>query len=816
MANRTSKGKKSNKTKVKKSRKKTSPVSEEKRMQIRRMQENRKHKKRLYDLLWGIAFVAIGIFIFVAMQFNAAGSLGNGLATVIKGILGHIGYVFPWYMIIIGCLLVFGKSNHFTWKTFLGFLIILVAFCLLNSARFIYDDLLELYIVNFYIGGTKLEGGGVLGMSIGVLLIKLIGRAGLYIFSIAIILVCILITMNTPISVWMEKLHNRREEKRLLQAHDDAEEDEAADNYFEAAPFSQEESGKIKKAKSNIMEFMTRDKQFGVEPESKTSEAKPVSDPILRGYGLEGSEAEQVDIDNYENKQPSKKEIAENAAKIGAELGLGAGDKALTKAVDKNITAEYKKPSLELLNLPSDIDRSGISKSLKEKARLLEKTMHNFNVDAKVVQVTQGPAVTRYEIQPNTGVKVSKIVGLSDDIALNLRAKSIRMEAPIPGKAAVGIEVENEKINMVTLREIIDSKEFKEAPSKIEFAVGKDIAGKPIVANLKDMPHLLIAGSTGSGKSVCINSIITSLLYKAGPDEVKLVLIDPKVVELGNYNGIPHLLIPVVTEPSKAAAALNWAVVEMTNRYKLFAEENVKDLASYNAKMIENGNSDLFMPQIVIIIDELADLMMAAPNQVEDSICRLAQMARAAGMHLIVATQRPSVDIITGLIKANIPSRIAFAVSSQADSRTILDRGGAEHLVGKGDMLFNPLGVGTALRVQGTFVSDKEVQRVIDHVKNQVDEIEYADEVIDTIENSNIMVSDNDNDADELLPEAIECVVMQGQASTSMIQRRFRVGYNRAARIVDQMEARGIVGAQDGARPRQVLISEEEFEELYK
>ena len=484
--------------------------------------------------------------------------------------------------------------------------------------------------------------------------------------------------------------------------------------------------------------------------------------------------------------------------------------------MDKNITAEYKKPSLELLNLPSNIDRSGISKSLKEKARLLEKTMHNFNVDAKVVQVTQGPAVTRYEIQPNTGVKVSKIVGLSDDIALNLRAKSIRMEAPIPGKAAVGIEVENEKINMVTLREIIDSKEFKEAPSKIEFAVGKDIAGKPIVANLKDMPHLLIAGSTGSGKSVCINSIITSLLYKAGPDEVKLVLIDPKVVELGNYNGVPHLLIPVVTEPSKAAAALNWAVVEMTNRYKLFAEENVKDLASYNAKMIENGNSDLFMPQIVIIIDELADLMMAAPNQVEDSICRLAQMARAAGMHLIVATQRPSVDIITGLIKANIPSRIAFAVSSQADSRTILDRGGAEHLVGKGDMLFNPLGVGTALRVQGTFVSDKEVQRVIDHVKNQVDEIEYADEVIDTIENSNIMVSDKDNDADELLPEAIECVVMQGQASTSMIQRRFRVGYNRAARIVDQMEARGIVGAQDGSRPRQVLISEEEFEELYK
>jgi len=402
---------------------------------------------------------------------------------------------------------------------------------------------------------------------------------------------------------------------------------------------------------------------------------------------------------------------------------------------------------------------------------------------------------------------------LADDIALNLRAKSIRMEAPIPGKAAVGIEVENEKINMVTLREIINSREFRDAQSKITFAVGKNISGKPIVANLKDMPHLLIAGSTGSGKSVCINSIITSLLYKANPDEVKLVLIDPKVVELGNYNGIPHLLIPVVTEPSKAAAALNWAVVEMTNRYKMFAEENVKDLASYNRKMQEKDTPDMYMPQIVIIIDELADLMMAAPSQVEDSICRLAQMARAAGMHLIVATQRPSVDIITGLIKANIPSRIAFAVSSQADSRTILDRGGAEHLVGKGDMLFNPLGIGTALRVQGTFVSDKEVQRVIDHVKSQVDEIKYADEVIDTIENNNISNPEKDDDADELLAEATECVVMQGQASTSMIQRRFRVGYNRAARIMDQLEARGVIGPQDGARPRKVLISEEEFTE---
>lgn len=426
-----------------------------------------------------------------------------------------------------------------------------------------------------------------------------------------------------------------------------------------------------------------------------------------------------------------------------------------------------------------------------------------------MVQVTQGPAVTRYEIHPNTGVKVSSIVRLADDIALNLEAKSIRIEAPIPGKAAVGIEVENEKINMVTVREIIDSREFRESKSKITFAVGKDIAGKAIVADLKSMPHMLIAGSTGSGKSVCINSIITSILYKAKPDEVKFVLIDPKVVELGNYNGIPHMLIPVVTEPSKAAAALNWAVAEMTDRYKKFAEEGVRDLAGFNELVKEKGEPDRFMPQIVIIIDELADLMMAAPSQVEESICRLAQMARAAGMHLIVATQRPSVDIITGVIKANIPSRIAFAVSSQFDSRTILDMAGAEKLVGKGDMLFNPLGSGKPVRVQGNFISDSEVHSVIEHLKKQCTETEYASDVICSIEKANTPeVSD---DGDELLADAIETVVRAEQASVSMLQRRFRIGYNRAARIVDMMEARGIIGPADGSRPRQVLMTLDEL-----
>ncbi|MCR5481775.1 MAG: DNA translocase FtsK [Clostridia bacterium] len=471
----------------------------------------------------------------------------------------------------------------------------------------------------------------------------------------------------------------------------------------------------------------------------------------------------------------------------------------------------YVFPSLDLLDKPANTNNSN-ERQLNQKAAKLEETLRNFNVDARVLNVTQGPAVTRYEIQPAAGVKVSKIVSLADDIALNLEAKSIRMEAPIPGKPAVGIEVENDKVRMVTIREIIESKVFREAKSKISFAVGKDIAGTSIVGNLADMPHMLIAGATGSGKSVCVNSIIASILYKAKPEEVKMVLIDPKVVELSNYNGIPHLLIPVVTEPSKAAAALNWAVAEMDDRYNKFADASTRDLKGYNEHVRRNGEPELVMPEVVIIIDELADLMMSAPSQIEDLICRLAQKARAAGMHLIVATQRPSVDVITGVIKANIPSRIAFAVSSHIDSRTIIDVSGAEKLVGKGDMLYSPRGSGKPLRVQGTFISDDEVNRIIEHVKSQAPEAVYSEEVIHKLDNVGIAASDDEGD--DLLEDAIELVVDAGQASVSMLQRRFRIGYNRAARIVEMMEARGIIGPADGSRPRQVLISEEELEEM--
>ncbi|NTV89568.1 MAG: DNA translocase FtsK [Clostridiales bacterium] len=447
-----------------------------------------------------------------------------------------------------------------------------------------------------------------------------------------------------------------------------------------------------------------------------------------------------------------------------------------------------------------------------EGAKKLEETLGNFGVSAKVINVTRGPSVTRYELQPSAGVKVSRIVSLSDDISLNLAASGVRIEAPIPGKAAIGIEVPNKDVNMVTLREVLESDEFEKHPSKISFAIGKDISGESIVADIAKMPHLLIAGATGSGKSVCINSLITSILYKASPEEVKLLMVDPKVVELGVYNGIPHLLIPVVTEPKKAAGALNWAVQEMVNRYKLFADKSVRDLSGYNDLMKRNGEQTC-LPQIIIIIDELADLMMVAPNDVEDAICRLAQMARAAGMHLVIATQRPSVNVITGVIKANIPSRISFAVTSQIDSRTILDMGGAEKLLGRGDMLFHPVGRQKPIRIQGANITDIEVEKVVEFVKAQGN-AEYDETIIEEINSEETPTENNDGDNDELLPKAIELVVEAGQASVSLIQRKFKVGYARAARIVDQMEARGIVGGYEGSKPRQILISRQEWHEL--
>ena len=501
--------------------------------------------------------------------------------------------------------------------------------------------------------------------------------------------------------------------------------------------------------------------------------------------------------------KPPKKEEPLQEAPEPDDAAISAGFNTMTDDMS------YELPPVSLLKRDTGAKQLMSDAQLQAKAELLEQTLNDFGVDARVLKVTQGASVTRYEVQPATGVKVASITRLADDIALNLRAKSLRIEAPIPGKAAVGIEVENDKPAPVLIRDLIDSDEFRDASSIVEFVVGKDISGNNIVADLRDMPHLLIAGATGSGKSVCINSIVTSFLYKARPSELKLIMIDPKVVELGNYNGIPHMLTPVVTDPRKAARALAIAVEEMDKRYELFAEHNVKDLNSYNELMRVDQRYADCKPQIVIIIDELADLMMASPSEVENSICRLAQKARAAGMHLIVATQRPSVDVVTGLIKANIPSRIAFSVASQFDSRTILDMAGAEKLLGKGDMLFSPVGSTKPYRVQGPYISEKEIDKVIKFVKKEGGNPEYDEELKSAIENADKRSSKEPQD--ELTEDAIAFIFKSKQASVSMLQRRFRIGYNRAARIIDEIEEKGIIGPSDGSRPRQLLISEEEY-----
>lgn len=484
----------------------------------------------------------------------------------------------------------------------------------------------------------------------------------------------------------------------------------------------------------------------------------------------------------------------------------------------------YVFPPIELLTAGNGRKNGNQALENHDTAIRLAQTLQNFGVKVTITDISCGPSVTRYELQPEQGVKVSKIVSLSDDIKLNLAASDIRIEAPIPGKAAIGIEVPNKEPGSVHFRELIESDTFKNAPSAIAFAAGKDIAGKTIVADIAKMPHLLIAGATGSGKSVCINTIIMSILYKAHPDDVKLIMVDPKVVELSVYNGIPHLLTPVVTDPKKASGALNWAVSEMTMRYKKFAQMNVRDLKGYNAKvakmqMPDGGQPPAKMPQIVIIIDELADLMMVAPGEVEDAICRLAQLARAAGIHLVIATQRPSVNVITGIIKANIPSRIAFSVSSGVDSRTIIDMNGAEKLLGKGDMLFFPSGYPKPVRVQGAFVSDEEVGRVVDFLKaNMTEEVVYDEEVTNSITSmeSNVAGKENEQDRDSLFADAGRFVIEKEKGSIGMLQRYFKVGFNRAGRIMDQLADAGVVGPEVGTKPRKILMTNEEFEEFLK
>ncbi|EGK13736.1 stage III sporulation protein E [Desmospora sp. 8437] len=506
--------------------------------------------------------------------------------------------------------------------------------------------------------------------------------------------------------------------------------------------------------------------------------------------------------------QPEQPELfPEQKLKAAPPAEKQTGEEAVVVRFNKEQDLpEYRLPPFTLLEKPGKSGGQRDRRGMADNARKLEATLDSFGVKAKVTQIHRGPAVTRYEIQPDTGVKVSRIVNLADDIALALAAKDIRIEAPIPGKSALGIEVPNQEVSIVGLRDVLESSQYHEASSKLSIGLGRDISGEPIVGNLTKMPHLLVAGATGSGKSVCINDIICSILYKAKPHEVKFMMIDPKMVELNIYNGIPHLLAPVVTDARKAAVALKKVVAEMEKRYEMFAETGARDIDRYN-QLVSQKEKGKSLPYIVVIVDELADLMMAAPADVEDAICRLAQMARAAGIHLIIATQRPSVDVITGLIKANIPSRIAFGVSSQADSRTILDMGGAEKLLGRGDMLYLPVGASKPTRVQGSFVSDQEVEAVVNYVKDQ-QQARYHEEMIPDEGETEDMDGEVE---DELFPRAVQLVVEAKTASVSLLQRRLRVGYTRAARLIDFMEERGIVGPYEGSKPREVLMTPEQL-----
>ena len=703
------------------------------------------------------------------------------------------------------------SSKIFQYTLLLIFIsVILSVYEIYNGAINIEQNFSEIVKDAYQLGENNL-GGGALGTIAAVPLFKLFGRIGTVILSIGVSLILFASTFGIDISGiisnWIQKGVDKRKEKYESRLEEEEEE-----------PKEKIKSQKVKEGKKAYIELEEEPKEEqikinlngrDIEEEPKGRKKFKHSKDDLVPLGMEKEKITNNDPDYIENnlfKQEEEKKEEKVKEVLQLEHAVVVEDE------------HYEYPPVELLSKGSKKAIKGGARALTDVATKLQKTLYSFGVQAKVENVSVGPAITRYELKPAEGVRVSKIANLADDIALNLAAETIRIEAPIPGKQAVGIEVPNKEKEMVNLREVVESEEFENSKSKLSVALGKDVAGQIIIADIAKMPHALIAGATGSGKSVCINTIITSIIYNAKPSEVKLVMVDPKVLELSVYNGIPHLLIPVVTDPRKAAGALAWAVQEMDNRYNVFAQKGVRDLKGYNA-LIEKENGQGKLPQIVIIIDELADLMMVAAKEVEDSICRLAQKARAAGMHLIIATQRPSVDVITGIIKANIPSRIAFSVSSQVDSRTILDQIGAEKLLGKGDMLYFPSGAPKPTRIQGAFVSDDEVEKIVSFVKSN-GEAQYSEDILETIENSNKPEKelkedgDPDDDTDPFLMDAIDVVVETGQASTTFIQRKFKVGYARAGRIIDQLEERGIISGYQGSKPRQVLMTKEKLAEL--
>lgn len=805
--------------------------------------------------LWIV--VAVSLLLFIS-NFGVGGKIGNAVSSFFFGLFGLIAYVFPIVLLVGTFFAVSNKGNRIALVKIIASILFVAFLCMFIELTLNGEDVIspiEAFQYSFY----NRTGGGLLGGLLAKLICPNFGLIGSYVIDIIVLIISLVLITEKSALLGMQKggkkvyesakesnerhreIQAQRKEEREKRRMDrkvsgvaidtrilpeaKAESDEISEINYDAMvdlpEIKEEEHITLRATESEPAKVESTQfenvKFEGMGFETKPFEEEKIPDEKVREIVNEkveekAEEAIEPTPRSRKNPKQSEQEIADNVSDIVSEIEENQPEQ------------NYVFPPISLLQKGENKVSSDSKRHLQETANKLQTTLKNFGVNVTITNVSCGPAVTRYEMQPEMGVKVSKIVNLADDIKLNLAASDIRIEAPIPGKAAVGIEVPNKENVAVMFRDLVESEDFQKHPSNISFCVGKDIAGKVTVADIAKMPHLLIAGATGSGKSVCINTIIMSILYKADPKDVKLIMIDPKVVELSVYNGIPHLMIPVVTDPKKAAGALHWAVAEMTERYQKFAEVGVRDLKGYNAKVdslvnVEGENKPERLPQIVIIVDELADLMMVAPGDVEEAICRLAQLARACGIHLIIATQRPSVNVITGLIKANMPSRIAFAVTSGVDSRTILDMNGAEKLLGKGDMLFNPQGVPKPLRVQGALVTDKEVSDVVAFLKEHNGHAAYnqaVEEKMKSVENTTTSIGGDSADSDSrdaYFADAARLLIEKEKGSIGMLQRYFKVGFNRAARIMDQLEEAGIVGPEEGTKPRKVLMSPEEFEE---
>lgn len=819
-----------------------------------------------------ITLVTLAVCILLVLSnFGIGGAAGEAVSSVLFGLFGFMAYILPLVIFGLTAFFVSNSGNaHAYVKIGAGIVLFLLVTAILELIFHSYTPGASL--LSYYAESSKYHNaGGLAGGCLVSLLCPLIGEIGTYVVLVVLSIICVILitekSLLAPLGRQSRKAYEeakkRHQETAVLRARQKEEERTAAEiknsngrnvprrdrkvsgvsfattlepegdgqkktrgrkrkspEIYEITPEGAAATGTsaaeteradrlvINRAGSRTQEMPDPFEASVMEPDHAPAEPFAESEMIPE---------QGADTEEGAQRRKSRRSKVDDSAQVAAETENVAAAVEREQEKDQPV---YHTPPLSLLKKGKH--SGGDSDAhLRATALKLEQTLQNFGVGVHVTNASCGPSVTRYELQPDQGVKVSRIVGLADDIKLNLAVADLRIEAPIPGKAAVGIEVPNSENTAVMLRDLLESAEFKNSASPISFAVGKDIAGKVVVADIAKMPHLLVAGATGSGKSVCINTLIMSIIYKADPEEVKLILVDPKVVELSVYNGIPHLMIPVVTDPKKAAGALNWAVAEMEKRYKLFAEYNVRDLKGFNAKVEKGETGEEIkkkLPQIVIIIDELADLMMVAPGEVEGAICRLAQLARAAGLHLILATQRPSVNVITGLIKANMPSRIAFSVSSGVDSRTIIDMNGAEKLLGKGDMLFYPSGYPKPVRVQGSFVSDKEVQDVVDYLINKNGNASYNDELEEHI-NTNLPAmgtaasSEGGDDRDTYFAEAGKLIIDKEKASIGMLQRMFKIGFNRAARIMDQLAEAGVVGPEEGTKPRKVLMTKEEFEE---